>query len=61
MTLTELSSLATDYWGLGMMALFLGIVAWVFWPSKRRQEEMDEHAMIPFREDEDPDNHHRPR
>lgn len=53
MTLTELSGLATDYWGLWMMALFLGIVAWAFWPSKRRQEEMDEHAMIPFREDED--------
>lgn len=53
MTLTELSGLATDYWGLWMMVLFLGIVAWAFWPSKQRREEMDEHAMIPFREDED--------
>ncbi len=61
MTLIELSRFATDFWGLWMMVLFLGIVAWVFWPSKRRRDEMDEHAMIPFREDETVDDHNRTR
>lgn len=53
MTLIELSRMATHYWSLWLMALFLGIVVWAFWPSRRRSKEMHDHAMIPFREDED--------
>jgi len=53
MTLTELSHLATHFWSLWLMALFSGIVVWAFWPSKRRREDMRDHAMIPFREDDD--------
>lgn len=53
MSLIELSRLATDLWSLWLMILFLGIVVWAFWPSRRRSEEMRDHAMIPFREDED--------
>jgi cytochrome c oxidase cbb3-type subunit IV len=39
-------------WGLIFFGLiFLGVVAYVFWPSRRKQFEQD--ALIPFREDED--------
>ena len=36
-------------WVVWLMALFIGIVAWVYWPSRKR--EMDEHAQIPLRDD----------
>ncbi len=40
------------YWGLIFFGLiFLGVVAYVFWPSRRKQFEQD--AQIPFREDDD--------
>lgn len=53
MSLSELSRLAAEFWGLWLMLLFLGIVVWTFWPSRRRSAEMRDHAMIPFREDDD--------
>jgi len=59
MTLIELSHFATDFWGLWLMSLFLGVVVWAFWPSRRRGEEMHDHAMIPFREDPDADDRTR--
>jgi cbb3-type cytochrome oxidase subunit 3 len=40
---------AKALWGLWLMLIFLGIVASVMWPGRKRQ--MDEHARIPF---EDP-------
>lgn len=40
---------ANTLWGLWLMLIFLGIVAYVFWPGRKR--EMDEHARIPL---EDP-------
>ena len=42
---------------LGLMALFVGIVIWVFWPSRRR--EMEDNARIPFRDEEDEDGRQR--
>lgn len=39
-------------WVLWLMALFLGIVAWVMWP--RRKQQFDAQARIPL-EDELPD------
>ena len=39
------------FWVVWMMALFLGIVAWVLWP--RRKAEMERHARIPFEGDEE--------
>lgn len=61
MTLIELSHFATDLWGLWLMLLFLGIVVWAFWPSRRRGEEMHDHAMIPFREERDAEGGDRTR
>ena len=54
--LTELSEIARAWWGVWMMILFVGIVAWAMWPSRKRSKEMRDAAMIPFREDDDPAN-----
>lgn len=54
--LMELSEIARAWWGLWLMTLFVGIVAWALWPSRQRSEEMREAAMIPFREDDEPAN-----
>jgi cytochrome c oxidase cbb3-type subunit 4 len=54
--LVELSELARAWWGLWLMILFVGIVAWAMWPSRKRSEQMHDAAMIPIREDDDPAN-----
>ncbi|MBE9559009.1 MAG: cbb3-type cytochrome c oxidase subunit 3 [Proteobacteria bacterium] len=54
--LTELSEIARAFWGLWLMILFVGIVAWAMWPSRKRSEAMHDAAMIPFRDDDDPAN-----
>lgn len=38
-------------WGLWLMVVFLGIVAWAFWPKNKARYE--DAAMIPLRDDED--------
>ena len=37
-------------WVVWLMLIFLGIVTWTLWP--KRKAEMDDHAQIPFREDD---------
>jgi cytochrome c oxidase cbb3-type subunit 4 len=37
-------------WVVWFMALFIGIVAWAFWPSRRRKFE--ELGRIPLRDEE---------
>ena len=51
----ELSEIARAWWGLWLMILFVGIVGWAMWPSRKRSEEMRDAAMIPFRDDDNPD------
>jgi cytochrome c oxidase cbb3-type subunit 4 len=41
------------FWLLWLMLLFIGIVAWVYWPSRRRKKSFEETARIPL-EDDDP-------
>jgi len=36
-------------WVVWFMLLFLGIVAWVMWPSRRKQ--LEDHGRIPMRGD----------
>ncbi len=55
MTLLELSELARAWWGVWLMLLFVGIVAWALWPSERRRHEMRDNALIPLRDDDAPD------
>lgn len=53
MSLSELSELARSWWGLWLMLLFVVVVVWAVWPSEKRRREMRDHAMIPFREDDE--------
>jgi cytochrome c oxidase cbb3-type subunit 4 len=39
-------------WVLWLMAIFVGIVAWVYWPSRRRKRRLQDHANIPLRDEE---------
>jgi cytochrome c oxidase cbb3-type subunit 4 len=39
-----------QFWVVWLMLLFVGIVAWVYWPGRRR--EMEDNARIPFRDEE---------
>jgi len=41
-------------WLVWLVILFVGIVAWAFWP--KRKERLQRHADIPLRDDEDRDN-----
>lgn len=51
MTITELSEILRSYWGLWLMILFLGIVAWTFWP--RNKERLERHGDIPLRDEDE--------
>ena len=46
MDLTELYQVLRSLWVVWLMALFLGIAVWAYWPSRRR--EMDECGRIPL-------------
>jgi cytochrome c oxidase cbb3-type subunit 4 len=36
-------------WLLWLLALFIGIVAWAYWPRRRRR--LEQHGHIPLRDD----------
>ena len=38
-------------WVVWLMVLFVGIVAWVYWPKRKR--EMEEHGRIPLKDDDE--------
>jgi cytochrome c oxidase cbb3-type subunit 4 len=40
---------ARSFWGLWLMLLFVGIVVWTMWPS--RKKKLEDQAKIPFKED----------
>ncbi len=41
---------ARSFWLLWLMLLFLGIVAWAYWPTRKRK--LQEYGQIPLRDDE---------
>ncbi len=49
--MSSLAEWANTVWGLWLMLIFLGIVAWVFWPG--RKKAMEEHARIPLEDSGD--------
>ena len=53
----SLLGILKQFWVIWLMVLFVGIVAWVYWPGRRR--EMDDNARIPFRDQEDEDGRQR--
>ncbi len=52
MTLESLSHAARSLWVVWMMLLFLGIVAWAFWPG--RKSKLNAYGRIPL--DDEPDS-----
>ncbi|MDP2699566.1 cbb3-type cytochrome c oxidase subunit 3 [Thalassospira sp.] len=47
---SALADFLRPLWGLWLMIFFVGILAWALWPSKKRKQEMDDHARIPFKD-----------
>lgn len=44
-----------SYWVLWLMALFIGIAAWAFWPGNRAK--MESHGNIPLNDDQTEGTH----
>ena len=54
MSMEALKAFASDlypYWQVLLFVIFIAIVTWSYWPSKKRSEEMRYHADIPLRDD----------
>jgi cytochrome c oxidase cbb3-type subunit 4 len=47
--MAEFSEFLRSLWVVWLMLIFLGIVAWAFWPGHKKRFEDD--ANIPFRDD----------
>lgn len=47
-----LSETLRPLWSVWLMALFVGIALWAFWPGRARDAAMKAHADIPLRDDE---------
>ena len=45
----EIYEFLRSLWVVWLMLIFLGIVAWAFWPGHKKRFEDD--AKIPFRDD----------
>ena len=52
MDLQAIANALYPVWVLLFMGIFLGIVVWAWWPSRRQKERMEDHAQIPFRDEE---------
>jgi len=44
--MVEIAEFLRSLWALWLMAIFLGIIAWVYWP--RRRKKLERHGRIPF-------------
>ena len=44
----EFYAFVRQLWVVWLMLLFVGIVAWAYWP--RRKKKMEEHGKIPFKD-----------
>lgn len=43
-----------SFWVVWLLLVFVGIVAWAYWPTRRKK--LEEHGKIPLRDDEDTEN-----
>lgn len=50
MTLEGIVEFLRSLWGLWLMMIFLGIVAWAFWPKNK--DRLERYGDIPLREDD---------
>jgi cytochrome c oxidase cbb3-type subunit 4 len=46
----EAYGFVTSLWLVWLVLIFGALVVWVFWPSRRRKQQMQNYADIPFRE-----------
>ncbi|MFO1189835.1 MAG: cbb3-type cytochrome c oxidase subunit 3 [Alphaproteobacteria bacterium] len=44
--MVEIAEFLRSLWALWLMAIFFGIIAWVYWP--RRRHKLESHGRIPF-------------
>ena len=51
MTFEDLVETFRSLWVVWLMLLFLGIVAWAYWP--KRKSKLQAHGQIPLRDDEE--------
>lgn len=49
----DLAEALYPVWVMLFMGIFIAIVVWAFWPSRRQKRRMEDHADIPFRNDDD--------
>ena len=49
----ELAENLYPVWIVLFVTLFVVIVGWAYWPSRRQRDRMKDHADIPFRDDND--------
>ena len=47
----ELIAFLRSFWVLWLMLLFLGIIAYAYWP--KRKKKMESYGAIPLRDDDD--------
>lgn len=50
MSSEEIYALARSLWLVWLMLLFVGIVAWAYWPKRKRK--LEEHGRIPLRDED---------
>ena len=51
MELESVYSVFRSFWVVWLMAIFIGIVAWAFWP--KRKQQLEAHGRIPLDDDFD--------
>lgn len=51
MELESVYGIFRSFWVVWLMAIFIGIVAWAFWP--KRKQQLEAHGRIPLDDDTD--------
>lgn len=49
MDIDAVFGIVRSLWVVWLMALFIGIVAWVYWPKRKR--DLESHGRIPLDDD----------
>ena len=58
MSMAGIAEFVRQFWVVWLMLLFLGIVAWAYWPGRRKQ--LEDAARIPLRDEESDERQARP-
>ena len=45
----QVVEVVTNFWGLWLMVIFIAIVAWVYWPG--RKKKLEDLGRIPFKDE----------